>query len=141
MEDLDVLKRFGFVCVGHWELDSNLKYGARCRLTSLTNERVLYAFVVNNSVKYVGICEKDSTSLKKRMSRYQSRAGGSTNSRINNYINELLKSRNEVFIYALKPNLIQKFEDLQLDLIKGLENPLINHFDPDWNYSKGKSTK
>ena len=93
---------------------------------------------VDATPKYLGICEKDTTALKDRMGRYKGQLGGgggsiSTNERVSNIIRQMLDQGKRVEIYALKPATKDIFMDLQVDLVKGLENPLIASFKPEWN--------
>ena len=72
------------------------------------------------------------------MGRYKAQQGGggsriSTNERISNNIKQLLDQGKRVEIYALKPAQKDIFVDIQVDLVKGLENPLIASFKTEWN--------
>lgn len=128
------LDRYGFVEVGFCELTDGLKHGVAFKLYKLREERVVYSFVVENKVNYIGVCDTTNTTLKKRMSRYQGQVGAGTNKRIANNIKNCLKLGKNVKIFALKPEASLKYMDLNVDLIKGLENPLIEQFDhPEWN--------
>ena len=60
------LLEIGFQPVGHWKLDGD---DIICELTRLINNRnVLYAFVVEGAIKYIG---KTTQPLKNRLSGYQ----------------------------------------------------------------------
>jgi len=96
------LDDYGFVEVGKCELKESLKSGVRFELYDFKGERVIYAFVVNDGVKYVGVCDSTITTLKDRMSRYQGLIGWSTNERIANKIKDCLKREKIVKIFALK---------------------------------------
>lgn len=124
-----------FIEVGKWIIKENLKNKIKFLLSNLENERVIYAFSVNSSFKYIGICQSPKTTLKERMKRYQSASGGSTNRRISKLICNELENQNEVKIYALKPIESLKYNDIELDLVKGLEYPLIDKFldEEKWN--------
>ena len=128
------LEEYGFKKVGKWELNSLIKSKTKFFLINYEKERVIYAFVIKDEVKYIGICQNINTTLKDRMSRYQGKAGGTTNKENIEKIRNELENGNEVFIYALIPdNLVVK--DLMVDMIKGLETPLIKYFKPKWNKS------
>lgn len=127
------LTTYGFVPVGHWQLYDKVKSGIQFKLSHFQQERVIYAFVVDGSPKYIGICDNDATTLKARMGRYQSLCGGSTNKSNASRIRFCLLAGQTVQIFALKPQADSKFTDLPVDLVKGLENPLITKFKPEWN--------
>ena len=128
-----VLSDYGFVEVGKWKLESGLKSGITFELNNFEKDRVIYAFLVNDEVKYVGICANTVTTLKDRLNRYKMRQGAGTNERIANKIKECLKQGKVVKIFALKPESTLLYRGLKVDLIKGLENPLIEKLKPEWN--------
>lgn len=118
------LSRQGFAPVGCWLWDresSHLSF----QLDRAEDRRVVYAFLINGAPRYIGICEKDHTFLKRRMERYRSKAGGSTNKRIASEIEHCLKEDAKVEIWALIPKGTTKHKGLPVDLVKGLENPLL----------------
>lgn len=122
------LEDYDFEEVGRWHIDYRIKSGINFHITK--NERVIYAFEVNGEVKYIGICEK--TTLGDRLKEYKYQTTTSE-AHIANEIKKYLDLKKDVKIYALKPKSECKFKDLDVDLIKGLENPLINKFKPEWN--------
>ena len=130
------LSNYDFVEAGKWKLKGNLKSGITFELYSFKEERVIYAFVVNNEVKYIGICDNNATTLTDRMRRYKGLQGGSTNKRIAKEIKKYLTQRKTVKIFVLKPKLSYQYKSLDVDFVKGLENPLINELKPDWNIKK-----
>lgn len=137
------LNNYGFVEVGEWKLAERLKSGIRFSLNKFEDERVIYAFVVNDETKYIGICEKSTTTLKDRMGRYKSLEGGSkgsgrksTNERIAIEIKDCLNHGKAVKIFALKQGSLIQYKGLNVDLVKGLENPLIEELKPEWNKQK-----
>ncbi len=127
------LSTYGFVLAGEWIKRATVKSGIAYRLTAFASDRVVYAFAVDGTSKYIGICEKDTTTLEDRMGRYKAQQGASTNERISIKIKQALDQGKKVEIYALKPETKYDFVDLQIDLVKGLENPLIARFKPEWN--------
>ncbi len=131
--ELPLLSSFGFTPAGEWVQTESVKSGITFRLTSLTDERVVYALVVNQQAKYIGVCENEKTTLGDRMGRYKNRQGAGQNKRISARILETLRAGQSVQIHALKPASSVHYHDLEVDLVKGLENPLIQLFKPEWN--------
>jgi hypothetical protein len=127
------LYELGFREVGQWSLDNNLKSAVRFTLTTYSDDRVIYAFMVDDDLKYIGVCDKTATTLSDRMSRYQSMAGAGTNKRVTGLIRKALSTGSRVKILASKPDKGIKISPLEVDLVKGLENPLIQEFKPEWN--------
>jgi len=126
------LTDYGFVSAGKWTLNNRVKSGISFELCDLKDERVIYAFTVDNDVKYIGICDTTNTTLKNRMNRYQSMIGAGTNERLAKQIKRLLEQGKTVRIYALKPDTQIQHKGLNIDLIKGLENPLIDKLRTEW---------
>jgi len=127
------LSAYGFTLAGQWIKSATVKSGIDYQLTTLASERVVYAFVIDGVPKYIGICEKDTTTLSARMGRYKNQQGNGTNERISIKIREMLELGKKVEIHALKSTIKQSYMDLQVDLVKGLENPLIEMCKPEWN--------
>ena len=130
------LDKYDFVEIGEWKLKKGLKSGITFKLNKFEDERVIYAFVVEDKVKYIGVCENSTTTIKDRISRYKSLQGAGTNERIAGKIKDCLKDGRTVRIFALKPKSTLLYKDLKIDLIKGLENPLIKKLNPEWNIQK-----
>lgn len=66
---------------------------------------MIYAFVVKDEVKYIGIC--DRRNLKQRMNSYKSgetEKAGSTNKKVLKLIKNELNKGEQVLIYAVEPN-------------------------------------
>ncbi len=125
-----------FEHVGRCLLDDTLKSGVRFQIDHYAAERVVYAFVVEKTIKYIGICESPHTTLRQRMNRYQGMQGAGTNERITTAIKALLEQQRIVNIFAWQPKQQLSLGDLQIDLIKGAENPLIHSLQPEWNTRK-----
>ncbi len=87
-------------------------------------------------MKYIGVCQNSTTTLKDRMGRYKSLQGAGTNERIAGKIKDCLKDGKTVKISALKPKSTLLYKGLNIDLIKGLENTLIEKLKPEWNIQK-----
>ena len=100
------------------------------------DERVLYAFQSDKDIKYIGICDNTSTTLKDRMTRYQGMSGSGANERIAGLIRDELNKGCNVDIYVLLPNGVYTYKDFNIDMIKGLEFPLIGKLKPHWNKQK-----
>ena len=134
------LESFGFKKVGKWERDEELASRIRfaCEDDGLWDKRVIYAFVVNGDTKnpkYIGICDKSkppATLLCGRMKRYQYRQGEKTNKYVDGKIHECLEHGDCVSIWALKPEGDYEYSGLEIDLVRGLEYPLISKFEPEW---------
>ncbi len=123
----------GFREVGRCGLDKSLKSGVRFSVQEYRDERVIYAYVVDGVVKYIGVCDNTKTTLKDRMRRYQGMKGQGTNRRVTELIRACLMQGSEVSILAWRPDKTIEFKGLEVDLVKGLENPLIQKVGPEWN--------
>jgi hypothetical protein len=130
--DVNILE-FGFKEVGECQLAENLTSGVRFVLNDLRDDRVIYAYTVNGEVKYIGVCDNTATTLKTRMSRYQAMIGAGTNKRITEQIKAHLRNGDQVRVLAWKPDVQLTVKGLEVDLVKGLENPLIRALKPEWN--------
>jgi len=130
------MNNYGFEEVGNWTLEGHLKSGITFLLNKFGEERVVYIFAVDDEVMYVGVCDSSATTLKERMNRYKSLAGSGTNERIAKKIKECLEQQKAVKISALKPESTLQYKGLNVDLVKGLENPLIERLKPEWNIQK-----
>ena len=128
-----MLRRYGFIRVGAWTIKRGLRSGISFQIDPLKDERVIYAFVVNKKTKYIGICENRKTCLLSRMNRYKSMQGSGTNEHIAKLIRKALQEKKTVEIYALNPQPSKHYKGLSVDLVKGLENPLIAKAKPEWN--------
>lgn len=128
----------GFQKAGEWTKGGTVS-GIVHRLTALKHDRVIYAFVVNGdmiSPAYIGICASSTTSLNGRMGRYRSLQGAGTNERVAGLILACLEREETVEIHALKPAEEYTYQGVGVDLVRGLEIPLIECFDPRWNKQK-----
>jgi len=127
------LSNFGFQEVGKCTLDKGLKSGVRFHVVEMRDDRVIYAYIVDGGVKYIGICDSIGITLRDRMSRYQGMTGNGTNLKIALLIKGCLQHGKVVKILAWKPDTEIGFKGLKVDLVKGLENPLIQELRPEWN--------
>jgi hypothetical protein len=129
---IGALSELGFNNVGRW-IPWTVKSGIKFELNSLRTKRVVYGFVVNGTAKYIGVCEKGTTCLEDRMNRYKSLKGSGQNKRIAEGIVATLNEGHAVEIWAIVPKPPVGYRGVVVDLVKGLENPLIEKFAPEWN--------
>jgi hypothetical protein len=127
------LRMLGFVEAGMCSFDPGLKSGVRFSVTRSHGERVIYAFVVDEAAKYVGVCDNTKTCFASRMSRYQGMTCNGTNKRIAERVKRVLSQGSTVKIFVWRPEQQVRVGDLTIDLIKGIENPLISRIHPEWN--------
>jgi hypothetical protein len=129
MTSLDRLITIGFVPCGTWSLDAAKP---RCTLTDHANARnVLYAFVRNGEVLYVG---KTRQPLRERMRGYQNPAlTQSTNIRGNAKIVDLVREGGPVDVYAFPDNGLLHYGGFHLNLAAGLEDSIVSGLKPPWN--------
>lgn len=125
------LLNIGFINVGHWTITNNiLKYHLT---THQTTKNVLYSFISNGAIKYIG---KTTMELTKRMYGYQNPGPSqTTNIRVNEKIKGLLQSDQPVDIFILVDNGLLKYGDFKINLAAGLEDTLIYQISPEWNFS------
>ena len=121
-----ILESYGFVEAGKWHLAERRKSKIEARLSRFADKRAVYAFVVDNEVKYIGICDNPETTLKKRMGSQR------FNKNMPELIVKALKADEAVKIFALVPEEF-KYKGLKVDLVRGLEYPLIEQLNPKWN--------
>ncbi len=128
-DKLDRIKAMGFTRAGRWNLsDSALTF----ELDALADARnVLYAFVVDNELMYVG---KTVQALRKRMVGYKvPSATQSTNIKNNRKIHECLAGGKVVEIFVLPDNGLLKYGGFHVNLAAGLEDSLVRDLMPPWN--------
>ena len=121
-----ILESYGFVEAGNWHLAERRKGKIEARLSRFTDKRAVYAFVVDNGVKYIGICDNPETTLKKRMGSQR------FNKDMPKRIEKVLNADGVVKIFALVPEEFE-YKGLKVDLVRGLEYPLIEQLNPKWN--------
>lgn len=123
------LLQIGFQVVGHWLL---LEGEPKLQLDRMQDEtNVLYAFVVDGEVKYVG---KTTLPLKNRMYGYL-KPGPTQSTNIKNRANikSVLERGRIVQILALSDNGLHHYGDFNINLAAGLEDDLIAKLNPEWN--------
>lgn len=126
---LDRLKAMGFKVAGQWK---QAEGRITCDLTDFaTATNVLYGFVVDGEVKYVG---KTVKALRIRMSGYRSPAPTqSTNIKNNAKIAESLLAGKVVDIYVLPDNGLLHYGGFHVNLAAGLEDSVVRELSPPWN--------
>ena len=121
------LLHIGFQVVGHWLL---LEGEPKLQLDRMQDEtNVLYAFVVDGEVKYVG---KTTLPLKNRMYGYL-KPGPTQSTNIKNRANikSVLERGRIVQILALSDNGLHHYGDFHINLAAGLEDDLIAKLKPE----------
>lgn len=123
------LSDIGFEKVGYWQA---VEDQIEPKLTRLENaERVLYAFVCDGNVKYIG---KTARSLSQRLSGYKSPGPSqSTNIKNNANIRDLLSQDRLVEIWAFADKEDLRVGEFRVNLAAGLEDDLIAKVQPPWN--------
>ena len=128
-DSLEQLLSLGFEEVGHWFLEGDQ---VTFSLTKSSKEaNILYSFVVNGEVKYVG---KSVLTLHTRMYFYK-QGGGSQKTNIRNRadINACLVKGQQVKIYVLVPDLQMEYKGMPINIAAGLEDNIILKLKPEWN--------
>lgn len=135
------LRKIGFRNAGYWELDEHKPTTLQFYLrTHEPYPHTLYAFVVQDEVKYVG---KTTRTLRGRLTNYANglRKGAkprtdTTNVRIAGLILDALAQDQTVDIYALPDTELHQFGDFHLNMAAGLEDSIIQVVKPEWNGGK-----
>lgn len=126
---MDSLLRVGFELAGHWRLDNDSLTLELIRHASQKN--VLYAFVCDGQIKYVG---KTVSSLATRLAGYRRPAASqSTNIKCSKRIIDALSKGAAVDIFALPDNGLLHYGQFHLNLADGLEYDMIRVINPEWN--------
>jgi len=126
----------GFEKVGKWSFKNELfKFELN---NNHTNRNILYSFVIENEIKYIG---KSIKTISQRLNGYKNpNITQRTNFRLNNLIIEKLKEGKEVEIYLFVDNAELNYRGNNINLSAGLEDNLIAEYLPEWN-SLGKGGK
>jgi hypothetical protein len=129
MTNLNKLQTIGFQKVGNWTLkDNTLDYSIDI---SNKNINFLYAFVVNDEIKYIG---KSTQTIYKRFQGYK-KPGSSQKTNIKNNANlkEVLMQSQAVDIYIFIDTGLLRYGEFHINLAAGLEDDLIKQIKPEWN--------
>lgn len=123
------LLEIGFQVAGHWSIeDGRLRISIR---QHGTQRNVLYAFVCDGDVKYVG---KSTKMLRERMNGYASGSPSArTNFRVRQLIHDQVVAGSAVEVYALPDNGLMHYGPFHLNLAAGLEDSIIRKLSPEWN--------
>lgn len=120
----------GFVHAGRWSLAE----GKELELSLMRHaaqRNILYAFVTDGIVKYVG---KTTRTLAERMAGYQRPARTQTTNINNNLrIRQSLEAGLSVEILALPDSGLLHYGAFHINLAAGLEDDIIRTLDPEWN--------
>jgi hypothetical protein len=130
------LTEIGFKKVGKWSFKDNLlQYELNEKYTT---KNILYSFVIENEIKYIG---KSVKTISQRLNGYRRpNISQRTNFRLNNLIIEKLRDGKKVEIYLFEDNAELSYKEKKINLSAGLEDNLIAEFLPEWNYL-GKTGK
>ena len=137
------IKGLNFIKIGKWEInDTKIRFDGLKESDPteevkniLDNEQygVLYAFVINNEVKYIG------STKRKPKERFRVHCQEKN-------ILTMLKDKKEVFVFAYSPTNENNPEDkealhktLKLNIALGLEHLLISKFSESELWNKGKT--
>ena len=129
MDTFSRLLDIGFKRIGRWVMeqgDLSLEMDA-----AQDGRNVLYAFMVDDEVKYIG---KTVRSLRARLYQYL-RPGPTQSTNIRNRANILaaLEAGRSVHIFALIDNGSRHVGEFHLNVAAGLEDSLIDKLGPAWN--------
>jgi hypothetical protein len=126
---LDQLQNVGFEYAGQWRREDERLL---CELEQFkAAKKVLYAFVSNNIVYYIG---KTVQTLQQRMQGYKyPNESQKTNARNNQLIHKELDSLRSVEIYVLLNKKVEEYMGFEINLAAGLEDSLIEKLKPAWN--------
>lgn len=129
MDQLARLTQIGFIRVGRWTLKSGEPCYSLDELSGATG--VLYAFVSNGQVLYLG---KTTKELRTRMYGYQ-RPGPTqrTNIACRAKLLETLTAKQVVDIFVFRDPEPKLHAGIPINLAAGLEDGLIREFRPPWN--------
>ena len=131
---LQRLETLGFRPCGQWQLQNDGR--PKIALTAFgTEANVLYAFVCDEEVVYIG---KTTKTLKARLYGYQNPGPTQfTNKRGNEEICKSLQAGKLVYVVALPDHGLLKYGGFHLNLAAGLEDSLLHDLKPKWNKRLG----
>lgn len=127
--DVSLLTQLGFEEVGHWHL-SNSEPSYELRLHHRAAP-VLYAFVIQSQVLYIG---KSSRTLNQRLYGYsRPEPTQRTNIRVKQSIGALLADKADIRVFALVQWDEVQYRGVVLNVPAALEDVLITRLRPPWN--------
>jgi hypothetical protein len=123
------LLEIGFQVAGHWTLTGET---LACELIRhATQSNILYAFVCDGRVMYVG---KTTKPLRQRMSGYRNPGSTqATNLKNHHHLKRLLEAGSSIDILALPDNGLMHYGTFHLNLAAALEDSIIATLKPEWN--------
>jgi len=131
MSDLEDLTEIGFEQSGHWEPKENGGISFQQTNDSTEGENVLYAFVIDEDVRYVG---KTARTIKDRMRNIEyADSSQQTNIKLQGHIKDLLEEGKDVDVYSLVDDGLIHYGRFHLNLAAGLEDDIIGKLKPEWN--------
>ena len=97
-------------------------------------ERLVYAFVVDDLVVYIG---KTKTGFKRPFSYHKDYNNPEKKRRVHERIREVIrKNKIEIFARVFKGEIKVENIEIKINPYGGVEEALINEFKPDWNKQK-----
>jgi hypothetical protein len=132
MDFFSQLAKMGFVECGEFILENGkVKANLLESIGDPDSQHVLYAFIVDREVVYIG---KTIRGLGSRMQNYCTpHKTQLTNTRNNVSIRDAINSGKHVKIYALPDNGLLHYGGFHVNLAAGLEDALVHDLDPRWN--------
>jgi hypothetical protein len=131
---MNILQNIGFLRAGRWVYKSE-KIDFELEENFFNCTPVLYVFVVDDSIKYIGESRK---TLRERMQHYKTppknpESGGTTNIKNHNNIKKELELGKSVEIYIfIDPGLLS-YGNFRINLARGLEGSIVDDIRPEWN--------
>jgi hypothetical protein len=130
MQDkLSRIKAIGFILAGHWKLTDGVLALDLQNYGDVPN--VLYAFIVDDQLMYIG---KTVKTLSSRMAGYKTPGPSQrTNKKNNANICHALEQGKLVQIYVLPDNGLLYYGGFHVNVAAALEDSLIRDLAPPWN--------
>jgi hypothetical protein len=125
---MNELLAIGFELAADWHRDGE-RLGVSFVPGYIDKPKLLYAFVCDGEVKYVGVSVR---TLRERIGNYRSNLDR-TNARIRKYIGELLANGSAVQVYTFADTGLMHYGPFHLNLAAGLEAGIIGKLRPEWN--------
>ncbi len=126
------LTAMGFIECGEWTAQDGKLAPTLLKCEDARN--ILYAFVVDDMVMYIG---KSVQSFRARMQGYRSPGKSQlTNIRNNGNLRQALESGKRVALYVLPDNGLLHYGGFHVNLAAGLEDALVRELCPPWNGGK-----
>jgi len=127
---IDRLLKIGFQLAGRWVL-RDARPICDILVDAPTSPNVLYAFVTDSVVRYVG---KTTRGLQKRLYGYE-KPGPTQRTNIRNHdrIKTALSNGTQVDIYVMPDSGLHAIGEFPINLAAGLEDSIIKKLKPEWN--------